>query len=309
MSISEKLKAARPYLASDLEWVITSPFLLERTPVPDLSADPQTQTLIEKIRKNPSPLADYLTTIKRHTLGTYFEHLVFFWLENLDDVHIHASNLQVRDGKETIGELDLLFRYQGQDYHWELAVKFYALTGAFDAEENWVGPLKKDTLKRKLDRLYSHQLPLIDRATTRRSLDKLGVNDIQSHVFLKGMLFTPHASLHKEVQFPRRVSNACATNPWLELADLEDWPFEPNRHINIRPKARWFSTLQEEDWQEAACTKTLIEQVTKELLKHNIPQLLSIGAPENGNIIERSRLFVMPNGWAEAPGTSPEIRA
>ncbi len=301
MSASDRLKAALPYLASDLEWVITSPFLLKDKPEPDLASLPQSCALIEKIKRDPKPLASYLSTIKRHTLGTYFEHLIFFWLENLDDVNILASNLQIREGKETIGELDLLFRYQGKDYHWELAVKFYALTGAFDAEENWVGPLKKDTLKRKLDRLYDHQLPLIDHTITRQSLDKLGVRNIQSQVFLKGMLFTPHSLVHKEVHFPSRISSICTTAPWLELADLESWPSEPNRHISIRPKARWFSILQEEDWQEAESTDILLKQVMKELHKHNVPQLLSIGTPENENIIECSRLFVMPNGWAESP--------
>ena len=297
MDYPEKLAASLPYLASDLEWVIRSPFLLHEKPEPDLSEHPQSQKLIEDIKRDPGPLADYLLQIRRHTLGTYFEYLVYFWLDNLDDVHLHGTNIQLREEKQTLGELDLLFRYQGQDYHWELAVKFYALAGDSANTAHWFGPLKKDTLKRKLDRLFTHQLPILKTPAGISHLKDLELTSVKSFPFLKGRLFTHAYDQRLLLNYPAIVSEHCAQGLWLERSELYRLPRLPELMISRRPKVRWFSELPASKWHNAHSFKDLSDFVDETLGSADIPVQVSLGRKEGDAVMETTRLFVMPDGW------------
>ncbi len=301
MDYPEKLAASLPYLASDLEWVIRSPFLLHEKPEPDLARLPQSQQLIEDIRRDPGPLADYLLQVRRHTLGTYFEYLVYFWLDNLEGVHLHGTNIQLRENKQTLGELDLLFRYQGKDYHWELAVKFYALAGDGTNTGHWFGPLKKDTLKRKLDRLFTHQLPILKTPAGRQHLKSLELTSVKSYPFLKGMLFTHAYNQRTVIDYPVIINEHCTKGLWLERSELYRLPRLPKLMISRRPKARWFSGLPETEWHKAHSFKELYDFTDKELESGSIPVQISLGHKKDDAVTETTRLFIMPDGWRSSP--------
>ncbi|MCG8491460.1 MAG: DUF1853 family protein [Sneathiellales bacterium] len=294
--MDDRLEAALPYIASDLDWVINSPPLLNATSQPDLASLPQSRDLVQHAKDDPSSLLADFQSIKRHTLGTYFETLVFYWLSNLPDLQIIEKNLQIRDEKRTIGELDVLFRYQGKPYHWELAVKYYALVGDSQVERDWVGPLKKDTLGRKLTRLFDHQIPLVRHAKVSALFSGEENETLTSHPFVKGVLFSP--LLGGKTSLPERVSPSCQQGKWLELdqlrsekaeAGLKDFTLFCNKE-----KPRWFSQVLQSDWQSLIAPEALHIHAKEKLLESRIPQLYLLSSP---SIEAPLQLFIMPNGW------------
>ena len=118
----------------DLAWTILSPALLEQAPWQ------QRHPLAASCwNGNPGLLADWLLLLDADAalleawlarrsvrrLGLYYEQLWQFVLAQTPDIQLLATNLPIRDGGQTLGELDLLFRDREGVHHLELAVKFY----------------------------------------------------------------------------------------------------------------------------------------------------------------------------------------
>lgn len=286
--------------ASDLEWVIYSPNLTIDANYPDLASHPQSRVIVETAKRAPEKLLNFLKTMKRQNLGTYFEHLVFYWLECLDDVDVINRNLQIYSGKETIGELDLLFRYKKQIYHWELSVKFYANIGSGLAEDQWVGPLKKDNLKRKLDRLFNHQIPLLQHAETSKALSPIDPNKIQSSPFVKGILFSKAGDTIPLI-LPERISPSCLVSRWCFLSELHHHLPLKSAHYCLLSKSQWLSTLSKNDWTPMKTITDLQSDLEIHLAAHPSPILVAyINDIEEG--AEKSdRIFVMQNDWLTTP--------
>jgi len=294
----ENIENSLSHVASDLKWVVRSPFLTKQFPEPDLASIPQTEALLLSVAENPKPLLTFLSGMKRQNLGTYFEYLVFFWLSNLEAVTLHATNLQINVEKQTLGELDVIFSYLGQVYHWELAIKFYANSGSPLSEGNWLGPLKRDNLKRKLDRLFDHQLPLCHTDATDQTLRTKDFNaaEIHSFPFVKGILFNKTGNSEIANSLPSRISGSCQRQVWCTLEELTLLLSEDINRYCILPKLRWMSELQTSDWKildNEGTDKTIAEKVTA----LNIPQFVAFGSFQNGLIEERCRIFIMPEDW------------
>lgn len=111
------------------------------------------QALTRYLLKRPSP----------NRLGFHFEGLLSFWLEDGFARKLHryetlASNVQLYNGKQTTGELDLIL-YNHEDNlveHWELAIKFFMGSAPF-APINWVGINSNDNLQRKMTHMQTKQ--------------------------------------------------------------------------------------------------------------------------------------------------------
>lgn len=287
-------ETSRPYLAGDLEWVIFSPSLTHAIASPDLSSLPQSRDIIEQVRKNPSELQAFLQTMKRQNLGAYFEYLVIFWLKKLDTVTVIATNLQVQAPKRTVGEFDILFGYQGRHYHWELAVKFYANTGDGLKENLWVGPLKKDNLKKKLDRLFDHQLTLSECPEGKQTLADVGIETVHSSPFVKGMLFDKKQTTQFPSNLPKRVSTTCSLRQWFYIHDLS---INGASHYCFLTKPRWISFPEKEDWIKLDSVSAIRTQLNQQFSKFPHPIMVAFGLQQNSQIKELNRLFVMPENW------------
>ena len=100
------------------------------------------QELTRYLLKRPSP----------NRLGFHFEGLLSFWLEDGFARKLHpyetlASNVQLYNGKQTTGELDLILYNHAEQLveHWELAIKFFMGSAPFEPV-NWVGINSNDNL-------------------------------------------------------------------------------------------------------------------------------------------------------------------
>ncbi|MDC1227265.1 DUF1853 family protein, partial [Algibacter sp.] len=58
-------------------------------------------------------------------LGKYVEQFVSFELDQQNDISVLAENIQIQDGKITLGELDCLLLKNNKPIHLEVIYKFY----------------------------------------------------------------------------------------------------------------------------------------------------------------------------------------
>ncbi|MEN2752313.1 DUF1853 family protein [Psychrobacter sp. FBL11] len=108
-----------------------------------------------------------LTRPSPNRLGFHFEGLLSFWLADGFARQLHpyetlASNVQLFNGKQTSGELDLILYNHKESVteHWELAIKFFMGSAPF-APENWVGINSNDNLQRKMTHMQTKQFRTI----------------------------------------------------------------------------------------------------------------------------------------------------
>lgn len=134
---------------------------------------------------------------KHHRLGKLVEEFVFHQLKNTDSVSWICDNLQIQDGKRTVGEIDALYRHEESPVHLEVAYKFYLLDTLEEHEEPlayWIGPNRKDNLFYKLGKLQGKQFPLLHNDLTKSYLEsyQLDANTIKQALCFKAQLFLPY---------------------------------------------------------------------------------------------------------------------
>lgn len=219
-------------------WLDTSYFEFPQMMLEELSAPPE----IHRELEIPSTLV----------MGKRVECFFHYYMEHFSREEVTAHNVQIREGKITIGELDFLLRNRQENTvaHIEVVYKFYIYDPAFDQEvHRWIGPNRKDSLVKKLSRLRDRQFPLLYRPETRHLLDRLGIDpeDVTQKVCFKANLFVPFHMLEQE--FPL-VNNQAIRGFWIrsgaftpdEFGSFEffspkkpDWPAEPESNKT------WFS--------------------------------------------------------------------
>lgn len=129
-------------------------------------------------------------------LGKRVEQFLNFQIENTTNCKIIAENLQIRDGKQTIGELDAIISKNENSIHIETVYKFYLYDTSIQSEnelDKWIGPNQKDTFTYKLNKLVEKQLPLLFHFETKKHLEDLNINlkNTQQNVCFKAQLFLP----------------------------------------------------------------------------------------------------------------------
>ncbi|MCC3305784.1 DUF1853 family protein [Sneathiella sp. HT1-7] len=288
-----------PFALRDLEWVINSPFLLKEFPEPDLARHPETKALLTRLRADPEPLLEHLATTPRLNLGRYFEQLVIFWLDNLPSVRLIGSNIPIFREKRTLGEIDLIFLYEGTARHWELSIKFYLNTGSPSDEADFVGPMLKDTLKRKLDRLYGHQLSLPDQTETIAMFKSLGIGDVTSCPWVKGCLFYP-APYGPTQPAPHRISMQGMRGEWRDRSRLTETPLPNFDHFQILEKKRWITPYFYPDEATTGTVSDLLAEIDKAIEGRPMPYLVHLMRDDGKEkLTSLGQLFITPEGWPD----------
>ncbi len=179
-------------------------------------------------------------------LGKLVEQFVLFDLQQDKSTTILAENIQIQNGKLTIGELDCLLLKGTIPIHLEISYKFYLYdsTVGISEIEHWIGPNRRDSFIQKYDKLIHKQLPLLYHKQTQPLLTslKLNVNDIQQKVYFKAQLFVPLVKF--KTTFPI-INNNCIVGFYIyknELPQFSDckfyiptkhnWLLKPMKHVN-----------------------------------------------------------------------------
>ena len=178
-------------------------------------------------------------------LGLLVEQFVFFCLNTNKDIKTIAANIQVIEDKRTLGELDCLIIDQNKLIHLEVAYKFYLFDPTISGSEidKWIGPNRKDSLRQKLNKLKSNQMPLLGHPKTKEIIKEFGYDSdlfIQKSHF-KGQLFLPFGLTSMNLA---PLNKACIYGYYITLKQLVyfnkssfyipsklDWLIEPNDNV------------------------------------------------------------------------------
>jgi len=180
---------------------------------------------------DPTELNQSLAKLSSSRLGIRFEALLSFWLNDHSnhwhDFELLAKNIQLKDEKRTIGEVDFIIenKLTHEIEHWELSLKFYLGEGALQPYE-WRGLNDRDTFGRKIKHTLQKQFN-VDRI----HLPELGEKTINKRVAIfKGRLFYPDQVLDSAKE---SLAN------WLHPDHLQGtWGYQLPSEINWRRAAR-----------------------------------------------------------------------
>jgi uncharacterized protein len=299
MNVPYKNKAVQ-----DLAWVITSPALMElpECECPELVQDTETiAAWLLALDNAPEQLEQCVRDMKRHTLGSYYETLVGFWLANRPDIQVRAVNLQVSEEKITVGEFDFVVQTPEKLFHVEVAVKFYLQLHHSDQWEHWIGARGHDCLGSKMEKLLHQQLQLGKRPSGKQALAEKGVDNVTPSLFLKGYFFYPHQAFFSAAITPPHHANPYHLRGW--------WcPVEDVEYFS-KERCLWAAPAKS-DWLAPACYLTagqlmgygeLVDYLNQHFSNHSKPVLLTAMQPDRAGVWhEQHRGFIMPEKWVSS---------
>ncbi len=297
----------------DLAWVISSPSLLFSSEAV-YSGEKVSDTWCEHVYQqnlkwlseldvDPRPLQQWLGQRESPLLGIYFETLLAFWLQHLPNIDLLAQNLVVGQPGLQIGEFDLLFRDKAmnQSVHWEAAVKFYLRYGERDYQ--WLGPNPRDSLSRKLNKVFEQQLRLAEHARAKQVLfEEIGISKIVPRAFIKGYLFYPFDSdWQNPTHIPAGVSEKHLKGWWcrhIDVAALLQQRSSEKRWL-VLPRLQWLSSVFTSSDKELLIAAELEEYLLQYFSEHYKALLLVELKFVDGTWQEQSRGFVVNDAWPE----------
>jgi hypothetical protein len=171
----------------------------------------RTDAQLRELDADPAPLIDWLSTPSRlfalRAVGTYFTNLLAFFLRELCEFSLVVSKVQVFCNKQTIGDIDMLFRVEENTdaLAWELSIKNYV--EVCDAQHfdprataddpllplvRFCGPLSTgDSLWNIVQRTHVRSSQLRARAEYKQALAAMHVDAATTTTFflLRGYLF------------------------------------------------------------------------------------------------------------------------
>lgn len=164
-------------------------------------------------------------------------------IENHPDYNLILHSLQLRnEQKTTLGEIDFLVEdvKLQQIIHVELVFKFYIFDPDYHSDDLmcFMGPKRKDFLKKKLHKLHTHQFPILFTKECQEALSKLQIHpkNIQQKLCYKAQVYLPY---NKKVSLPSYINSDCISGFWLKFVDFEKLS-----------KDSTFIIPQRQDWME-----------------------------------------------------------
>jgi len=173
-------------------------------------------------------------------LGHLYEDALAVLLESTPQYDVLAQGLPIRqDAGHTLGELDYLLRDLVSDrlIHLELAVKFY-LAVETESGLRLPGPDARDHYFRKLEKMRSHQLVLLDKVDKFRDLlpEPFREQEIDVQQLVHGCIFN-HVQATAPVQAEFLNPNG-RRGKWLHVGECAEY-FGENNLLKIIPKPLW----------------------------------------------------------------------
>ena len=129
-------------------------------------------------------------------LGHLVEKIVSKLIKSSSNYKVLYENIQIIDGKKTIGEIDFIIEELKTKalIHMELAYKFYLFDPTISSEpiNNWIGPNRNDSLNEKLDKLKRKQFPLLYHSGTKSKFNTIEIDEVSQYLCLLASLFIPY---------------------------------------------------------------------------------------------------------------------
>lgn len=180
-------------------------------------------------------------------LGKRMEMFFKYYVTHFSHEEILAHNEQIIFEKKTLGELDFLLKNSetGKISHVELVYKFYLFDPEISGDNaKWIGPNRRDSFPKKIERLKNRQFPLLHRKETLPLLKSL---EIDSREIVQKLCFKAHLFLPKKWMEKRdfkEINPETISGFWIRASEFtkesfgkavffspkkQDWPIHP-RH-------------------------------------------------------------------------------
>jgi hypothetical protein len=231
----------------DLAWAVASPCIIDdsaalnATPPANFFANEFERFLpaLIELEKNPRELVEFLDKSKRKALGNYFEDLLEFWMIRRTDTKICtkilARNLQIIDGKTTLGECDFIAEIDGKVTHIEVAIKYYLAVKNRAEQKFWVGRGLTDRLDIKCKKLFEQQLQLSD--------GKAELNHVVAKMAIMKGYFFKHYFTENHV-LPQFAPKDIEESFWCRISEIDKLP-EQYSKWQILTKPHWLTYSDE----------------------------------------------------------------
>lgn len=277
---------------NDLKWLLDG----HETFVADIAlADFLTPDYVQRLyhlEQNPAPLVSYMKQAKSHFLGTYFEQLFSFAVQNFTQLTVLAEHQQIQANGKTFGEIDLLARDPfGRCMQFEVALKFY-LQRPDLAPNDWIGPNRNDSLKKKVDHARDHQLTVLDHQEGQQWLESVS-GDIFCNKYL--LIFGRHF-YHLDGVYGQDVNVTPDLKGgwlyWSELAQYQSYFFD----LVLAEKPCWMTPNREKS-EKNQINGNFTEWLRQYFIEDERPKLFSCyHKPDNGQT-SLFWLFICPDHW------------
>lgn len=242
-----------------------------------------------KLHRDPLHLLNYIQENNHRLLGSYFECLWQYYFIYGPYNQLLADHVQVSNGSQTLGELDILTKVKGEPMHVELAVKFYLQlpNTAGNKSHHWVGPQSHDRLDIKLDKLAAKQLPFLYNPNTIETLKQHNIDfNYQQVLALKGYLFHQYKQAYQ-------LPDCCIDQPnigsWLHQHQVDELlnPHETNVYWKIIPKHEWLGPYTVLNNEQLCSTASIQHDIHLHFNHSEKPYALMLIKLEATNVSEK----------------------
>jgi hypothetical protein len=266
---------------------------------------------LQQLDRSADRLYTHLNAQRSTRLGVYFEQLLSFYFSHYPRFALLAKNLQVHDGRRTIGEFDfiVLDKQEHQILHIEVAVKFYLGHLPMDGIalnnpphhnwHQWIGPNRKDTLGLKMAHLQQHQLPL---ANTQAGQDTLLTimekpDQIRSRLLITGRFYFPSTLTIPAPTFSQNINANVLWSSSQRLLNTTTNNMLNDDYVCWLPRRYWLSAITGDDFNNGELSllskKECLDLVDKESRQNiNDWQFARI---DTQSMTEIGRFFIVNN--------------
>ena len=282
--ISDSLQ--HPFV-KDLAWLVEGHYIEH-----DFDLEPywieDVWSRLSELDRNPDALVEAITACKSHFLGSYFETLFSFAIENLSSLIVVLEHFQIEGEGRTLGEVDMLVETpDGQLHQFEIAIKFY-LERMDLTPHHWIGPNKNDSLLKKVTRAREHQLSILSSEEGLSAIHEIARGrKPQSDLLIFGRLYY---ALKGKDDIDRWITQE--NGGWIRASDaaLLTSYFS---HFLILQKPHWmaFSTIINDF---TAFSLQSVSSLVDSFLRDERPQHLLLWNMKKN--LKRS-MFVVPDSW------------
>jgi len=245
------------------------------------------QSSLNQSEVDADHLQDFLAKNPYDTVGRYFESLVYYWIKYIRGLEVLVCNEQIKRAGRTIGEIDLVFRNeQDQLVHWETAVKFFLhFPQPHSFSSDYVGPNSRDTLDRKINHLFGHQL--------KQSLDG-PINADFREAFVRGCIFYHPSNLSPDRKHSR-LHAAHLRGRWIHSSEVNKLPQPGNWNYRLMRKPHWLAmTLN----QMPAIPSMEIDRWVEQQFEHSDRPVMLCTDRSTGNLDGAAdRIMIVSDQW------------
>ena len=162
-----------------------------------------------------------ISVINNQVLGKRAEAFFAAMISNSQGYRLRASQIQLIHNGITEGEIDFVVEQNATNklFHVELAYKFYLLDKAIsDHQAKWVGPNRRDSLKRKWTKLKEGQFSKLYSPTAGKVLNERGFENVtfQQSLCMPMQLFIPFG----ESKSSMGKLLSCFSGRWISFSEF-----------------------------------------------------------------------------------------